>query len=68
MNKSRMNSSYLREKRRILPKIRIRQRQATAGYNAVNMRMRLQGLSPSVQDAEKSNLGAQVFGIGRHFQ
>src|SRR5215468_3021321 len=30
--------------------------------------MRLQGLSPDMQDAEKPDLGAEMFGICRHFQ
>src|SRR5215472_2703075 len=30
--------------------------------------MRLQGLSPAMQDAEKPDLGAEMFGIRRHFQ
>src|SRR5438067_778269 len=30
--------------------------------------MRLQDLSPAMQDAEKPDLGAEVFGIRRHFQ
>src|SRR5215471_1905397 len=32
------------------------------------MGMRLQSLSPGVQDAEESDLGAQTLRIGRHFQ
>ena len=34
----------------------------------MNVRVRLQGLSPGVQDAEKSELGPEMLGVGRHFQ
>ena len=30
--------------------------------------MRLQGLSPSVQDAKKANVGAEMLGIGGYFE
>ncbi len=30
--------------------------------------MRLQGLSPGMQDAEESDLRAEMFGVGGHFQ
>ena len=43
-------------------------RQAAARHDAVNVRVLLQRLSPRVQDAEESNLGTEVFWIGRHFQ
>jgi hypothetical protein len=34
----------------------------------MNVRMRLQGLSPGMQDAEETDLRAEMFGIGGHFQ
>jgi hypothetical protein len=34
----------------------------------VKVRVRLQGLSPGVQDAEESDLRTEMFGIGCHFQ
>src|SRR4029453_116222 len=42
--------------------------QASAWHKAVNGGRRLQGLSPSVQDAEEAHLGAEMFRICRHFQ
>jgi len=30
--------------------------------------MRLQGLSPSVQDRKQANLGAEMLGIGSYFE
>src|SRR5258708_9506631 len=41
----------------------------TAGGNdAVEMRMQSQVLSPSVQNAEKADLGSEVLGVGRNFE
>ena len=34
----------------------------------MNMRMEQQVLSPGVQDAQKTDLCAQMLGIGRHLQ
>src|SRR5215469_4152803 len=34
----------------------------------MNVRMRLQGLSPGMQDAEEADLRAEMFGIGGYFQ
>ena len=42
--------------------------QTTAGHNAVDMRMRLEGLSPGVQDGEETDLGAEMLRFGGHFQ
>ena len=42
--------------------------QTTAGHNAVDMRMRLEGLSPGVQDGEEPNLDAEMLGVGSHFE
>ena len=44
-------------------------RESTARYHIVNMGMPLQGLSPGMQDAEESDLGAKTtLWIGSHFQ
>jgi hypothetical protein len=41
----------------------------TAGWNhAVNMRVKLQGLTPRVEHAQETNLGTQMLGIGGDFQ
>src|SRR5215831_4074253 len=43
-------------------------RQSTSRYHIVNMGVALQGLSPGMQDAEESDLGAKTtLGIGSHF-
>src|SRR6202007_622689 len=42
--------------------------QSSARHNTVNMWMRLQGLSPGVQDAEEADLSTEVFRIRSHFQ
>src|SRR6516162_7478271 len=34
----------------------------------MNVRMRLQGLSPGMQDAEEADLRSEMFGIGGYFQ
>ena len=43
-------------------------RQPSSRHDAVQVGVRLQGLSPGVQDAEKSDLRAEMFGIGSYFQ
>ena len=44
-------------------------RESTSRYDIVNMGMPLQGLSPGMQDAKKSDLGAKTtFWIGSHLQ
>ena len=43
-------------------------RKSAAGYDAVDVRVRLQGLSPSMEDAEEADLGTEMLGIGRHFE
>src|SRR5208337_4795370 len=43
-------------------------RQSSSRHDAVQVGVRLQGLSPGVQDAEKSDLRTEMFGIGSHFQ
>ena len=43
-------------------------RDASRRNDAVNMRMSEQVLAPGVQDAEKSDLRAEMFGIGSYFQ
>src|SRR6516164_1164425 len=43
-------------------------RQASAGHHTMNVRMRLQGLSPGMQDAEEADLRTEMFGIGGQFQ
>ena len=41
----------------------------TAGGNdAVEMRMQSQVLSPSVENAEETDLGSEVLGVGRNFE
>jgi len=42
--------------------------QTAARHNTVNVWMRLQRLSPSVQDAEEADLGTEMFRIRGHFQ
>src|SRR2546427_7684303 len=42
-------------------------RQSSSRY-AVQVGMRLQGLSPGMRDAEESDLRAEMFGVGGHFQ
>ena len=44
------------------------EREATGGYNTVDVGMEEQVLPPGVKDALHPDVGAQVFGIGRHFQ
>ena len=39
-------------------------RQATGWNNAMDVRVMLQILSPGVQDAEKSDVGAEVLWVG----
>ena len=48
-----------------LPVIR---RESSAGHDAVNVGMRLQRLPPGMQDAQESDLCAEVFRIGGDFQ
>ena len=43
-------------------------RQSSSRHDAVKVGMRLQGLSPGVQDAEKSELRTEMFGIGSHLE
>ena len=43
-------------------------RESAGRDHAVDMRMEQQVLSPGVKDGEEADLGAQVFGVGRHFQ
>src|SRR6266446_618628 len=43
-------------------------RQSSSRYDAVQVGMRLQGLSPGMQDAEESDLRTEMFGVGGHFQ
>src|ERR1035441_1066137 len=43
-------------------------RKAAGGHHAMNVGMVLQVLPPGVQDAEETDLGAQVAGVGRHLQ
>ena len=38
-------------------------RQPSARHNTVNVRMRLQSLSPGVQDAEKADLGTEMLWV-----
>ena len=39
-----------------------------AGYNRVDVGMWLQGLSPSMQNAEEADLGTEMLGIASHFE
>ena len=50
-------------RRRSDPPLPVR-RQAAARHNTVNMGMTLQGLPPGVQNAQKADLGSEVFGVG----
>jgi len=43
-------------------------RESPAGHDAVNVGMRLQRLPPGMEDAQKSDLRAEVFRIGGDFQ
>jgi hypothetical protein len=43
-------------------------RQPSAGHYAVNVWMSLECLAPGMQNAEETNLGAEVSGIGGYFQ
>lgn len=43
-------------------------RQPSARYDTVNVWMRLQGLSPGVQDAEEADLGTEMLWIRGDFQ
>jgi len=43
-------------------------RQPSARHHTVNVRMRLQSLSPGVQDAEKADLGTEMSWIRGYFQ
>jgi hypothetical protein len=43
-------------------------RQTAAGHDTVDMRVRLQGLSPGVQDGEQTDLSAEMLRIGCYFQ
>src|ERR1700686_362808 len=43
-------------------------RQPSARHNTVNVRMRLQSLSPGVQDAEKADLGTEMLWVRGNFQ
>ena len=42
--------------------------QTATGHDAVDMRMRLERLSLGVQDGEETNLGAEMLGVGGHFE
>ena len=42
-------------------------RQAAGGHDAMNVRMMLQFLIPGVEDAEETDLGAQMFRVGGNF-
>jgi len=42
--------------------------QTAAGYNTVDMGMRLEGLSPGVQNGKQTDLSAEVLGVGCHFE
>lgn len=43
-------------------------REPASGYDRVDVGMRLQGLSPSMQNAEEAEVNTEVLGIGRHFE
>ena len=43
-------------------------RQSAAGHDTVDVRVSLQSLSPGMQNAEETDLGAEVSGIGGNFQ
>src|SRR6202521_567734 len=43
-------------------------RQSAAGHHAVNVRMRLQGLTPGMENAQEADLSPEVLGIGSDFQ
>ena len=49
-----------------MPALVIR-RQAAARHNTVNVWMRLQGLSPGMQDAEEADLGTETLWIRGDF-
>src|SRR5688572_9740047 len=49
------------------PRCMIRRQSATR-YDAVDVRMRLQGLSPSMQDAEESDLCTEMLWVSSYFQ
>ena len=42
-------------------------RQSAAGHDAVDMRVPLKSLSPSVENAEEANLGSEMGWIGGNF-
>jgi hypothetical protein len=42
--------------------------QTAAGHNAVDMGMRLEGLSPGVQNGKQSNLSTEVLRVGCNFE
>ena len=42
--------------------------ETTGGNDAVEMRMQSQVLSPSVENAEETDLGSEVLGVGRNFE
>ena len=43
-------------------------RQATAGHDAVDVRVTWQGLAPGVQNAQEANLRPEVPRVGSDFQ
>lgn len=43
-------------------------RQTAARHDTMNVRMALESLAPGVKDAQKADLGSEMFGVGGNFE